>query len=531
MTEPAHRTEALRVAGLNKSFGSTHAVRDVTFALRHGSIHALLGENGAGKSTVIAMLSGFTQPDSGDIWFGADRAPARLRSPNDALHRGVTTVFQQSSLIADLTVQQNLQLHAQVDLVAAQELIAELSPLPPSLDARVTDLDLGSRTVVELARAIATNPSVLILDEPTALVSTETTNRLLRVMRRLASEGVAVCMVTHKLAEVLEVADEVTVLGSGAVAAEIAGDELRRHETADAQQRLVDAMFGVSDAERVIEPLAPEHPIIAEPRDKPVLEITNPPRLRCSVAAGEILGVAGISGNGQQELAELIDGTASDTSVRVLLDGVDVSRASVRARQRLGIASLTDDRFGEGLVAAMSLAANLALKKIGDQPFWRAGFTQSRTLETDAEATIAERNIRASSPDAPASSLSGGNAQKLLLARDAKQDARVTVFRQPTQGLDVHTAADVHATIRALAERGQAVIVISSDLDEIVELADRVVVMEHGSLVTSIPGKTPETRDRVARAISGISDGTAADSELVNPEPPERRDLTGGAHS
>lgn len=513
MTEPVNDRDALSVSGLHKSFGSNHAVHGVSLTLLAGRVHALLGENGAGKSTLIAMLTGFEHPDSGTIAVGDSPQQYGFDSPRAALDSGIVTVFQQSSLIPELTIAQNIELQPRASLNRARELLTAVSPMSLNMDSRVKELDLGSRTVVEVARACSANPRILILDEPTALVDSATADRLLALVREQAEAGVAVLIVTHKLSEVLRVADDVTVLRNGAESGDFSGVELRALPERDAQRLLLSAMFGASarqvDAVEVQrkqdhEIPAPIAPPLKDNERLNVLDVSGLPGLSFSAQPGEILGIAGIAGNGQRELAELLEGTRHRDGLKILLDGVDVTRLSVRARQRRGIASLTDDRNAEGLVPSLSVGLNLVLKRIGDHPFWRGGFTQRRAIREHALHAISVSDVRVASPDVPASTLSGGNAQKLLIARDVQPTARVTIFRQPTQGLDAKTSEAVHDILRDVSRRGGAVILISNDLDEVVSLAHRILVLERGVFTAEVVGRREDTREQVAEAISGV---------------------------
>lgn len=513
MTQRDLDAALLRTFGLTKSFGSTRANHGVNITLHAGRVHALLGENGAGKSTLISMLAGFAQPDSGAILF--DGVETVLDSPAAVLDAGIATVFQRSHLVAELSIRDNIRLQRRTSgnadqLADIEEIIGQLNLTPLLLDTAVATLDLGARQLVEIARAVARRPKLLILDEPTALISTESAQRLLAMLTSLAEQGMSILLVTHRLAEAMRVADEITVLRAGEVRATFEPGQPRD------ENALLAAMFGEAQISAESEPAGVDVTSLAPTADTaPVLELRGVSTqqsvaqrhlnsVSLSIAPGEIVGVAGISGNGQQHLAEVIEGTLRPVQGSVWLDRQEVTHRSVRDRIASGIRSVTDDRFGEGLVPSMSIGLNLLLKRIGAAPFWRSGLTNQREIDAYAVERIRDANIATRGADAPAGTLSGGNAQKLLLARESDTAARVTIYRQPTHGLDVKTVAEVYASIRAAARRGEGVLVISADLDEIVMLADRVLVLDRGAITASVAGHLPSTRDEIARAISGV---------------------------
>lgn len=498
----------LATENLSRSFGSTQANRDISIVIRAGEIHALLGENGAGKSTLISCLSGFTRPDSGEIKVGVAEESVTLpafESPSAALKAGVRTVFQNSSLVAEMTIDQNFAI-ADVDTSGFAALTERLLGAPLNLSRKVSNLDLGARHIVEITRAILAKPKVLLLDEPTALVSSESASRLMRVLQELAADQTAVVLVTHRIDDAVSVAHAFTVLRSGSVKSSFRRDEYAGDDAA-LRTCLTDSMFGEGlqsferpaprDNSRASKAVTAQHLFSdAVPGDCGIADVSF------EIARGEILAVAGIGGNGQDRLAELLEGTAAIEHGELTLDGVNIAADSVRRRREKGVRSLTADRFGEGTIAELSVGMNAVLKQIGSRPFWRRGLTRVSAIREFGECLIRAYAISAQSADQAAGELSGGNVQKLLLSRELDADAKFCVLREPTHGVDLRSAEDIHELIVDRASEGTAVLLLSSDLDEIVKLADRILVLENGRVVAEVPGRQADTRKRIAQEIS-----------------------------
>ena len=498
----------LATENLSHSFGSTLANRNISIVIRAGEIHALLGENGAGKSTLISSLAGFIKPDSGEITVGDGEESVSLKgfeSPSAALNAGVRTVFQNSSLVTEMTIKQNFAIAA-VETSGFAALTERLLGEPLLLSRKVSSLDLGARHIVEITRAILAKPKVLLLDEPTALVSSESASRLMRVLQEQAAGQTAVVLVTHRIDDAISVAHAFTVLRSGSVESSFRRDE---HAADDAglRTRLTDSMFG-EDLQLIERPALRDSSQAASavtachlssgavPDDCGIVDVSF------KIAQGEILAVAGIGGNGQDRLAELLEGSTSIEHGELSLDGENITTDSVPERRAKGVRSLTADRFGEGAIADLSVAMNAVLKQIGKQPFWRRGFTRLSAIREFGEHQIRDYSIKAQSADQAAGELSGGNVQKLLLSRELDSDAKFCVLREPTHGVDLRSAQDIHELIVNRASTGAAVLLLSSDLDEIVKLADRILVLESGRIAAEVPGRQADTRRRIAQAMS-----------------------------
>lgn len=522
----------VRLDAVTKRFPGVLAADAISLELKRGEIHCLLGENGAGKSTLIGMLAGLQQPDAGRIEI--DGAPVVLRSPHVALAHGIGVVHQHSVLVPTMTVRENLMLGAGgslwLDRQAAAARLAELGEvLGGAIDpeAPMSSLGFGQRQQLEIEMALRRGSRVLVLDEPTSMLPPQAVARLLDRVRGLADEGLAVLLVTHKLREALAIADAVTVLRRGRVTESLAAADLAGAGEAQAADRLLAAMFG-SEARDAAAPAGPggspvgpgDAPFSGDPA--PVLSVehlsTRPGTggtpvndISFDVRRGEIVGIAGIDGHGQRHLAEAIAGQRPAAHGRILLagtdtgagpgpgagDATDLTHLPVRERRRLGIRYVTDDRLHEGIVGSLSVAVNLVLKQIGERPFWRRGRMDRRAVDDRARRAIDEYGISAPSPATRAGTLSGGNIQKLLLARELADEPRAIVLDKPTYGLDLKTVDHVRASLRGFAAAGGAVLLISTDLDELTALCGRILVLSGGRLVGEVPNTGGRAAERV----------------------------------
>jgi simple sugar transport system ATP-binding protein len=494
------------MVGITKRYPGVLANAGVTFTVRRGEVRCLLGENGAGKSTLIGILSGFVRPDAGTIRI--DGEPVEIDSPRAALNLGIGTVYQHSALIPALTVLENLMLgdtrQLRLGVAAARTRLAELAAslgVQVDPEMRAADLALGAQQQVEIIKALWRGSRVLILDEPTSMLTPQGVAELGVVLDRLKQRGHGVVFITHKLHEALTLGDGITILRQGRVAGAIEGPRMRSAGHEELRDEIVRLMFAAeadeyAEAPELQDELAERHEpsphrhggandVLLELRgvtaegERTELGVSD---VSLDLREGEILGVAGVDGNGQRALAEVMAGQRPAVRGEVLLFGAPIERLSVAAREKLGLRYVTDDRLHEGIVASFPVGINLFLKRIGQAPFWRRGQIQRSVVDARAGELVREFEIKTPSVSARAGTLSGGNIQKLLLARELSFSPRVVVFNKPTYGLDVKTATSVREQIRRLAAAGGASLVISTDLDELVELCDRIAVLSRGRI-------------------------------------------------
>ncbi|MGH2963627.1 MAG: putative B6 ABC transporter ATP-binding protein [Solirubrobacterales bacterium] len=514
-TDPAPLCE---LRGITKAFPGVTANDRIDLGVHAGEVHALLGENGAGKSTLINILSGMYRPDAGEIRFEGE--PVDVDSPRAAIELGIGTVYQHLTLVPTLSVLENLMLGSyggtgRLDLEGARERFIDLARVLGvdfTPGARAGGLALGQQQQVEIMKALWRQGSrVLVLDEPTSMLTPQGYGELRNVLENLKGEGLAVILITHKLHEAIELGDRVTVLRAGRKVGSLAPADLRGRTEEELSTRIVEMMFGeqaseLADAVAVErEPLGRRRsrrelgPFALEVRELGLDGDTDAVGLSgigLGVRAGEIVGVAGVDGNGQREVAEVIAGQRRPRTGAVLLLGEDVTRLGVRERERRGLRYVTDDRLGEGTVSGLDVAMNAVLKRIGTPPFWRAGTERRDEIERFAQGLVERFGVHTASVRARAATLSGGNVQKLVLARELAGEPRVAVFSKPTHGLDVRTAEFVREQIREAAARGLAALVISTEIEELVDLCDRIVVMSRGEIAGEVEN-APGVEERI----------------------------------
>ena len=502
----------LRVTGLTKTFAEVRANDSVSLEVRGGEIHCLLGENGAGKSTLIGILAGVQRPDAGAIEIEGEAV--EFGSPKAALAAGIAVVYQHSTLNPAMTVAENLMLGAATGLhfwldrtAAKRRLEAANETLGSQLTAstRVADLSLEQRRQLEIAQALLREPRLLILDEPTSVLAPDEATQLMQGLRKLAARGVAILLVSHKMNEVLSVADTFTVLRAGAVTYQATTETHQHLSENDVQGRLLSAMFGAQP--RALVPAQPElppqtAPIMLEARQLSTRGPMPLDQIDLQIRAGEIVGIAGIDGHGQRQLAKSLAGEQSIVNGQVLLRGTDLTELGAAERRRHKIGYVTDDRLGEGIVGDLSVAMNLVLRRIGEAPYWWRGIPQRTIIRAEAERLIEQFDIRCQSPDARAANLSGGNIQKLLLARELASEPDVMILDKPSQGLDVNTVAAMWQSIERFRDGGGAALVISTELDELVEHCNRIGVLSQGRIVGWASGDHEHLRERVGALMS-----------------------------
>ncbi|MFM9108035.1 MAG: ABC transporter ATP-binding protein [Chloroflexota bacterium] len=493
------RPPVVEMRRIRKQFGPVVANDDVNLTLREGEVHALLGENGAGKTTLMSILSGMYQPDAGEILL--DGQQVRIGSPAEALSHGIGAVYQHFTLVPNMSVIENVTLGAGrnvvLDLDAAErDLQARLGEfgLNVSPRSKVSDLSIGQRQRVEIVKVLSRGTRVLLLDEPTSVLTPVEVEGLLDLIRQLKARGVAVVIVTHKLDEALAVSDRVTVLRGGRKVAELGPDQIAAGARADAKRRVVEAMFGGGAGAG--EAAAPEGgtadagPVLLALREVRADGAHGAEAVRgitLELRAGEIFGIAGVDGTGQKELGEVIAGQRHVRSGSVTLDGTEITNGGVAKASALGVGYVTDERLHEGCVTSATVADNAVLKAVGRAPFSNGWWLNRAAIDAHARALIQQFDVRTPGPDVRIGLLSGGNIQKLLMARELAGNPRVLVCNKPTHGLDLRTARFVAETLRRHADAGNAVLLISSELDEIFDISDRIGVMYNGDLAAVFP--------------------------------------------
>ena len=495
----------LELRGITKRFGSFTANDSIDLVVEPGQIHALLGENGAGKSTLMNVLYGLYRPDEGQILL--DGEPVTFAGPGDAMAAGIGMVHQHFMLVPVFTVAENVALGHEptaraglIDLGRARAQVSDVAArfgFHVDPDAMVEDLPVGVQQRVEIIKALSRDARILILDEPTAVLTPQETDELIEIMRQLRAAGTSILFITHKLREVRAVADRITVIRRGRVVGSA--------DPTAPESELASLMVGRAVSLGVEKAPATPGDVVLRVDGLTVLDPAGTPvvdRVHLEVAAGEIVAVAGVQGNGQTELAHAVLGLVEPTAGSVLLDGTDLTGTSVRDRLRAGLGFVPEDRSTDGVIADFSIQENLVLDLVDQAPYSRGGAIDRRALRSNAEKRVAEFDVRTGSVDATASTLSGGNQQKVVLAREMSRPLRLLVASQPTRGLDVGSIEFVHQRIVAERDRGTAVVIVSTELDEVAALADRVAVMYRGRVVGVVPGDTD--RDVLGLMMAGV---------------------------
>ena len=516
----------VELRGITKTFGALVANDSIDLAVAPGEVHALLGENGAGKSTLTRILYGLSTPDAGEI--RVDGRPTPIGSPADAMAAGIGMVTQEFSLVGPMTVTENLMLVGvglgRIDRAAAKPKVLEAAArlgVTVDPDAVVERLSVGERQRVEILKALFHDCGLLILDEPTAVLVPQDVDALFASIRRLTEQGIGVIFISHKLHEVVAIADRVSILRRGKIVASrpAAGLDPRQIAalmvgtdaaavTDEVEAEALNTSIGL-DLEGAGEPTAPAPAPAAEPtRVAPALEVealtlagSGRPvldALTLRVAAGEIVGVAGVSGNGQTELVDVLCGTRAATSGTVRVGSTDITRLPVPERIEAGLGRLTEDRKGS-VIPQLSVEQNLVLEDL--HRFRRGPFLDRRRVKEHVKGLMERFDIRAN-PGDPIRSLSGGNMQKVLLARAIARDPRALVASQPTRGLDVAACEYVYSQLRALREGGAGVLLISEDLDELLGVCDRIVVLLEGRIVGELSA-AEATREKLGVLMTG----------------------------
>jgi simple sugar transport system ATP-binding protein len=498
----------LEARGITKRFPGVVANDNVSLRLHKGEVLALLGENGAGKSTLMNILYGLYHQDEGEILVNGE--PVRVSSPHESIQRGIGMVHQHFQLVPVMTVAENVILGNELTQAVsflnrrkAAEQISTISRqygLEVDPHALVADLDVGAQQRVEIIKALYRNADILILDEPTAVLTPQEADELVRVMRTLTAQGKSLIFITHKLREVLEVADRIMVLRSGRVVGET------RPEQAS-ESSLAAMMVGRDVLLRVDKTEArPQAPVL-EVRE---LRVRDDRRLMAvdgvslDVRAGEILGIAGVQGNGQTELVQAITGLRTPESGTVLITGQDVTAATPRRISELGVAHIPEDRQRDGVVTSYQLTDNAVLELYYLEPYASGIVRNEEAIVSHAQKLVKQFDVRTPGVHVPASSLSGGNQQKLIVAREFTRELKLLIAAQPTRGIDVGSIEFIHNQIIKKRDEGVAVLVVSAELDEILVLSDRIAVMYHGHVVAVV--KNGElSREQLGLLMAGAS--------------------------
>ncbi|MDZ5696566.1 putative B6 ABC transporter ATP-binding protein [Chelativorans sp. M5D2P16] len=503
--------------GVTKRFPGVVANDDINLEIRPGEVHALLGENGAGKSTLIGMLSGLIQPDEGRILI--DGVPTPITSPRHALSLGIGTVFQHVMLVPTLTVAENLLLGGTwwqrpriEELTERVEAISKTLGISVRLGARVSELSLGEQQQVEILRALLRNSRLLILDESTSMLTPKGIEELGLLMRRLVEEGLAIVFITHKLREAAAFGDRISVLKLGRKVGEMPPERLRALDEDGFVAEVVEMMFGAARNDGAGPRLtarasAGEGPPLLQVRGLDVRSHGDAPSLRdisLEIGRGEIFGIAGIDGNGQKQLAEALAGQLPADGGSVIFEGSPLDGLGVGERRRRGLRYLTDDRLGEGTVGSFPVSINYFLKQIGSPPLWRSGVEQRALMQQRAGELTRQYDVRTPSLATPVGRLSGGNIQKVLIARELAEGARAVIFNKPTHGLDVANTLATRQRIREVAERGLAVLLISTDLEELLSMCHRIAVISDGRLAGTVDN-TDDAASRIGRLMIGLA--------------------------
>jgi general nucleoside transport system ATP-binding protein len=488
----------LELKNITKTFGAVTANDDVSITVHRGTIHAIVGENGAGKSTIMRIAYGFYNADSGEIFI--DGSKVDIKNPHDAIAHGIGMVHQHFMLVDTMTVAENIVLGAEtgsaanLDLEKANREIKELSDelkLEINPRAFVEDLSVGQQQRVELLKALYRNAELLILDEPTAVLSPQEVEEFFGILRRMKSQGKTIIIITHKLEEVLAISDEVTVMRDGKAVGNVKTSETSAKELA----RMI---VGRDVLLRVEKTAATPNAAVLEVENLRVqgkhgLAVDG---VSFTVRSGEIVGIAGIEGNGQTELIEVLSGLLKPSGGRVEFDGRDITGHSARQLKELGIAHIPEDRHKRGLLLHSDLAENSILGVHYRPPLAAAtGFMNATAISQRVGEIIENFDVRPPNPALTAKSLSGGNQQKLIIGREFELDPKLLLVSQPTRGVDIGAIEFIHRKLIGLRDAGTAVLLVSAELEEVTALADRLLVIREGRIVGEVDPRATSTED------------------------------------
>lgn len=516
-------TPAVEMKGITKFFASTHvrANDGVDFSVERGEVHALVGENGAGKTTLMNTLYGLVKPDSGEIFIDGEKV--RIDHPDDAIKNGIGMVHQHFKLVPSFTVAQNILLGmepTQTGFLSQQkenELVDELAKkfnLPVDPTARIWDLPVGMQQRVEILKVLERKAKILILDEPTAVLTPQEVNELITVIRGLSKQGYTIIFITHKLIEVMTVADRVSVMRGGRM--------IGTKKVAETSiPELASMMVGREVLLRVKKKEMQRGEVVLEAKDISISDVNGLAAIShvsFQVHKGEIVGIAGVSGNGQTELVEAISGMNSLDGGQIIFRGKTVNETSVGERRDMGMAHIPEDRMVVGLNLQTTLDENLIVSRYDHSEFSRYGFLLMKTINEFAQKVVSAFSIAAARPGEGISMLSGGNLQKVVVGRELSGDPSFIIANQPTRGLDVGSIEFVHKTLIEERDKGAGVLLVSVELDEIMALSDRILVLYRGKIQGELSAATA-TEEEVGILMAG---GTLED---LKQQPDDKREV------
>ena len=516
----SHQSPALELRRVNKRFGPVHANRNISLSVDRGTIHGIVGENGAGKSTLMSIVYGFYQADSGEIFVNGH--PCRIDNPQSSIKAGIGMVHQHFMLVDTFTVLENVILGVEGGyrlsdgLARARKELEQLEreyALDVNVDAVVGDLPVGLRQRVEILKALYRGAEILILDEPTGVLTPQEADHLFRILDTLRDQGKTVILITHKLREIMAVTDNVSVMRRGEMVAHV--------ETKNTDQaQLAELMVGRSVLLHVEKEKAHPGETLVAIRDLTYFDQDDVPRLKnisLDLKAGEILGIAGVSGNGQSELLEVLGGIVPPASGSVVYKGKEIvgtKAFTARNLRKIGLGHVPEDRQRAGLVLSFS-ASECTILGYHDNPEYNHGLRLNRRAMVEAcEAHIEKYDIRPPDPFLKASGFSGGNQQKLVLAREMEQNPDVLLVGQPTRGVDIGAIEFIHKQLIKMRDAGKAILVVSVEIDEVLSLADRIAVMFDGEIVGELSAEEA-TETRLGLMMAGVRESTAAEKAAV----------------
>jgi len=499
----------LEIKNICKAFAGVYANKEINLSVNKGEIHALLGENGAGKTTLVNILFGIYRADCGEIlWKGR---PVSFSSPKDAIAAGIGMVHQHFSLVQKMTVLDNMVLGMKengliLNRASVEKRIVDLAQkygLTVDPKARVCDLSVGEQQRVEILKALYRNVELLILDEPTGVLTPQETAQFFDVLRNLKNEGYAIIIITHRMSEIMAISDRVTILRDGRQVADLVTSETNPAE-------LSRHMIGrdLNECYDISKPAPGENELVIENVSLPRKHKGHPLHdISLNLQKGEILGIAGVEGNGQKEIAEVIAGIQQQSVGKILMGGIDIGKDSVKKRHEAGIAYISDDRHNDSLIVEMNITENLMLRDYCHEPYSHNKVLNQKAMVRDANRKIEEYQVKASGNSGTNTAvklMSGGNQQKLIIARELSDKAKVIIASQPTRGLDIGATEFVRAMLVEQRNAGKSVILISADLEEIMALSDRIAVL-FGGRVVGLMSRDDATIEEIGLLMGGIT--------------------------